>query len=101
VRAVLVEKDGTLAGRASEAIAATDLETVEVRCGDAGGPTLFRDVLPVDVLLLCGIFGNIEPASVKDLIDAIPSLVVPDGYVIRTRGGSGPDRRSEVRRWFG
>jgi hypothetical protein len=100
VRAVLVEKDRTLARRARETIDATALETVEARCGDAGDPTLFHDVLPVDVLLLCGIFGNIEHVAVQDMIAAIPSLVVSDGYVIWTRGGSDPDRRGEVRRWF-
>jgi hypothetical protein len=30
----------------------------------------------------------------------VPTLLVPGGHVIWTRGGSDPDRRPEVRRWF-
>jgi hypothetical protein len=54
----------------------------------------------VDVLMLCGIFGNIEHRAVKDIVDLIPRLVVLGGYVIWTRGGSEPDRRPELRQWF-
>ena len=98
--AVLIERERTLALRAREAAAAWGLRSVQVRCGDAGDPASFSDVLPVDVLLLCGIFGNIEHAAVKDLIEVIPMLVRPDGYVIWTRSGAEPDRRPAIRRWF-
>ena len=100
VAVVLVEREPTLALRATEAAAASGLTSVEVRRRDAGDPASFSDVLPVDVLLLCGIFGNIEHAAVKDLIEVIPTLVRPDGYVIWTRSGAEPDRRPEIRRWF-
>lgn len=52
------------------------------------------------MLLLCGIFGNIEHEHVKDVIDIVPYLLTPGGYVIWTRGGSDPDRRPQVRAWF-
>ena len=95
VTAVLVEKDPTLAHRARSAAAGGGLGSVRVRCKDAGDLASFADVLPVDVLMLCGIFGNIEHSSVKDVVDAIPWLVTPGGFVIWTRGRSEPDRRPE------
>ena len=70
------------------------------RCKDAGDVDAFRDILPVDVLMLCGVFGNIDHIRVKDVIDVVPGLVSPGGYVIWTRGGSDPDRRPQIRRWF-
>ncbi len=36
----------------------------------------------------------------KTVVDAVPALLVPGGFVIWTRGGSDPDHRPEVRRWF-
>lgn len=100
VRATMVEYDTLLAGRARDAAAAAGLSTLEVRQGDAGDPAVFDDVLPVDVLMLCGIFGNVEHATVRNTVAQAPCMLAPGGWVIWTRGGSDPDRRPEVRRWF-
>jgi len=100
ISALLIERDEELSRRATEAAASFGLSTVEIRCADAGDPASFSDVLPVDVLLLCGILGNIEHGRVKDVIDVVPHLLAKDGYVIWTRGASEPDRRPEVRSWF-
>lgn len=99
-RVVLVEVDPTLSARARRAAEAQNLCQVEVRCGDAGAVATFADVLPVDVLLPCGIFGNIDHSAVKRIVESVPSLVRAGGYVIWTRGGSDPDRRPEIRDWF-
>ncbi|MCA1709701.1 MAG: class I SAM-dependent methyltransferase [Actinobacteria bacterium] len=98
--ALLVENDETLARRARESALAAGLEALEVRCADAGDPASFEQVLPADILLLCGIFGNIEHNSVKEVIDILPRLLAAGGHVIWTRGGSEPDRRPEIRGWF-
>jgi hypothetical protein len=100
VSALLIEKDEALARRATEAAASTGLATVEVRCADAGDPNSFDDVLPVDVLLLCGIFGNVEYGRVKAIVEVVPQLLPEGGCVIWTRGASEPDRRPELRSWF-
>lgn len=98
--AVLVERDPALADRAVSAAARAGLTGVEVRCGDASDPTALAATLPVDVLLLCGIFGNIEHAAVRRVVDVVPTLVAPGGAVLWTRGGSEPDRRDDIRGWF-
>jgi hypothetical protein len=101
VDAVLVELDEGLATRAADAAEAAGLERVVVRQRDAGDPASFCDVVPVDVLMLCGVFGNVDHATVADIVRAVPAMVFPGGYVIWTRGGGRPvDRRPEVRRWF-
>lgn len=99
VRAVLVELDARLAGAAREG--AAGLKGVEVRQADAGELTSCVDVLPVDLLLLCGIFGNVPTAHVRSTIDAVPAMLAPDGMVIWTRGWfRSEDLRPQVRQWF-
>jgi hypothetical protein len=101
VAAVLVENDEVLAQRARAAANATKLGNVEVRSADAGIVSVFSDVLPVDVLMLCGVFGNIERAAVRHVVEQVPAMVDQGGFVIWTRGGHGQDDpRPEVRRWF-
>lgn len=100
VTAILIESDPTLALRARQAAADAGLNSVQVRCRDAGALASFSDVVPVDVLMLCGVLGNIEHSAVKAVVDAIPWLVSFGGFVIWTRGGSEPDRRPEIRGWF-
>lgn len=100
VRAVLVESDDGLDERARAAGLDARIGTLEVRTGDAGRVGTYVDVVPVDVLLLCGVLGNVAHASVHDVVRRVPELVVSGGYVIWTRGGSEPDRRAEVRRLF-
>ncbi len=98
VRAVLVELDAELARRALERAAGSPW--VEVRCADAADVATFSDVLPVDVLMMCGIFGNVDPLAVGGIIDRAAGLLRPGGTVIWTRGGGEPDRRPEVRSAF-
>ena len=96
---LLVELDPRLAEDARRR--AAGLVGVSVRQADAGDPATFADVLPVDLLLLCGIFGNISEADIRATIDAVPSMLAPDGTVIWTRGRyEGNDLRPVIRRWF-
>ena len=97
--AVLIELDPRLAEDARRR--AAGLRGVSVRQADAGDPAAFADVLPVDLLLLCGIFGNISEADIRATVDAVPSMLAPAGTVIWTRGRyEGNDLRPVIRRWF-
>jgi hypothetical protein len=101
VAAVLVEGDEVLAERARAAAQVAGLPDLEVRRADAGDVRSFRDVLPVDVLMLCGIFGNIDRPMVRHVVSQVPAIVTSGGFVIWTRGAKGADDpRAEVRRWF-
>ena len=97
IRATLVERDPTLAAAAREAALDAGLHGLEVRDGDAGTPGPHFGELPVDVLVLCGVFGNIDDADLARTIDAVPTMLATAGRVVWTRGGSEPDRRPLVR----
>lgn len=100
-RVTLVELDPALfeAGRQRAADASVD---VTVIAGDAGLRQTWGDVPPVDLLLLCGIFGNISDGDIRATIDAVPALLNDNGTVIWTRGHRAReiDLRPQVRQWF-
>ena len=101
VAATLVELDPALAAAARARARELQLRGIEVLTGDAGDPATFASALPVDLLLLCGIFGNVVPEDVRRTIDAVPSMLAPGGVVVWTRGVvDGVDLRQEVRTWF-
>jgi hypothetical protein len=102
VRALLAELDPELSHRARTAAADLDLPGVDVRTANAGRSDTYADAAPAHVLLACGVFGNITAEDVRRTIAALPSLLVPGGIVIWTRGhgGDGPDPSVEVAACF-
>ncbi|MCM4085010.1 class I SAM-dependent methyltransferase [Paractinoplanes hotanensis] len=87
-RAVLVEWDPVLASRAR----ASAGEGVTVITGDAGTTTPYAAIAPAEVVLACGVFGNISYEDTRRTIAALPSLLAPGGTVIWTRAGDSPVR---------
>lgn len=100
VRAVLVESDPRNAGLARQAAAGHGLFRVEVRQADAGRVASFADVLPADVLLLSGIFGNISDRDIRGTVRAAPALCRAGATVIWTRHRRPPDLTPQIRAWF-
>jgi hypothetical protein len=100
VTAVLVEPDPRNAALARYRAAAAGLDQVRVRQADASRPETFADALPADVLLLCGIFGNISDTDIERTAAAAPALCAPGATVIWTRHRRPPDLTSRIRAWF-
>lgn len=101
VQGMLVEADPVLAGRAGEAIAAAGLEgQLSVLCGDAGTTDTYAVAVPVDVLLLCGIFGNISDDDVDYTVRNASRLCEEDATVVWTRHPTPPDLTVWIRQWF-
>ena len=97
---LLVELDPTLARGAAENAAGLGLEAVLVAEADAGETAVFADVLPVDLLVLCGIFGNVSEDDIRATLAAVPAMVAPGGFVLWTRGAFAEgDLRPSVRQW--
>lgn len=90
VSACLVELDPELADAARSAAEDAGVD-LEVRTADAGVVATFEDRLPVDVLLLCGIFGNVADVDVVRTVAAARLMVATGGAVIWTRGNRVPD----------
>jgi hypothetical protein len=96
----LVELDPVLAAAATERAAAAGVE-VTVLVGDAGNSATWEHVLPVDLLTLCGIFGNVSDDDIRTCINATLGMLSPSGTVVWTRGAdSDVDLRPVVRQWF-
>jgi hypothetical protein len=100
VTAVLVEASLENAAAARQRAAAAELSQVEVRQGDASRPASFADALPADVLLLCGIFGNISDAEIERTARAAPALCRAGATVLWTRHRRPPDLTPRIRAWF-
>jgi hypothetical protein len=100
VSAVLVEYDPRNAALAREGVEQAGLSQVEVRRADAARVTGYADALPADVLLLCGIFGNVSEDDIRRTAQAAPALCAPGATVIWTRHRRPPDLTPRIRDWF-
>lgn len=101
VRARLVELDAGIANVAKMAARAANLEQVEVVCGDAASTDSYGGVVPADIILACGIFGNISDDDIRRTVGYLPTLCAAKATVIWTRALA-PDRDvvSAIRGWF-
>ena len=100
VRVRLVELDPDLAERARAAAASAGLPQVEVVTGDAGSVDAYAGMVPADVVLVCGVFGNITDADIANTVAILPQLCNPSATVIWTRHRQVPDVTPAIRRWF-
>jgi hypothetical protein len=100
VSAVLIEHGERNVAEARRRAEAAGLPEVTVRRADASRASQFADVLPADVLLLCGIFGNISAADIRRTVAAAPALCAAGATVIWTRHRRAPDLTPDVRAWF-
>jgi hypothetical protein len=100
VSAVLVEADRDNADVAREHAAGAGLAQVDVRHADASRVPSFADALPADVLMLCGIFGNVSEPDIERTIAAAAAFVTPDATVIWTRHRRPPDLTPRFRALF-
>jgi hypothetical protein len=99
VSALLVEYDARLVERARESARAYGSQ-IEVHQADASRSDAYADAVPADLVLLCGIFGNITDADVQATIQAAPQLCSAGAEVIWTRHRGEPDLTPAIRGWF-
>jgi hypothetical protein len=99
VHARLVELDRRNVAAAGEAARAEGL-AVEVVEGDAASLGVYEGAVPADIVLACGVFGNIGDADVERTVAHLPMLCAPGASVVWTRGPSGLDLRPAIRSWF-
>ena len=86
VRARLVELDPELAEDARRAAADAGLTGVEVVTGDAAETDHYRDLAPADLVLVCGLYGNISDADIENTVATCAALCATGGTVVWTRG---------------
>ncbi len=100
VTATLVELDPALAEEARSAVAASRLTGITVLCADAGDPATYANVPRADLVLLCGVLGNIDDTDVERTIGAVRSWCADGARVIWTRARRDPDLTPAIRSWF-
>jgi hypothetical protein len=96
----LVELDPRNVEVARRAIDDAGLGGLEVFEGDAGCSDSYTGAAPADVVLACGIFGNITDEEVHDTVRALPSLCAENAWVLWTRGPRDDDIVHTIEGWF-
>jgi hypothetical protein len=92
VRARLVELDPRNVAAASDAARAAGLDRVEVVAGDAGLARHYAGWAPADLVVACGVFGNLTDDDVRATVDACRWLCAEGGTVVWTLHRGEPDR---------
>lgn len=101
VSARLVELDPRNVAVARASAREAGLDNVEVVCGDAAMTDSYAGAVPVDIVMACGVFGNITEDDIRGTIELLPELCAAGATVIWTRyGGTERDVAQDVRRWF-
>jgi hypothetical protein len=83
--ALLVELDEHNTNDAQESVRLAGLTGVRVRRADASLTDNYADAVPADILLACGIFGNVSDDDVRHTISYLPSLSARGATVLWTR----------------
>nr|WP_202451629.1 class I SAM-dependent methyltransferase family protein [Streptomyces sp. SID4948] len=92
VTARLVELDPRNVAEAGRRAAALGLTGIEAVTGDAGLTDRYADAAPADLVLVCGLFGNITDADIERVTGYCARLCMSGGTLIWTRNRKRPDR---------
>ncbi|HUG98585.1 MAG TPA: methyltransferase domain-containing protein, partial [Gammaproteobacteria bacterium] len=98
--ALLVELDPVLRRRARRRIRDAGLAGIQVVARDAGLSSSYVDAAPADLVLACGVFGNVADEDVERTVRHMPRLCRQGATVIWTRHRRPPDLTVSIRRWF-
>jgi len=112
---VLAERDGRLPGPVEVTLLDTDrrnlaraerfcreagLTGVRLLDRDAGLSNSYLDAAPADLVLMCGVFGNLTDDDVHRLVGFLPALCRPAATLIWTRSRRAPDLTPAIRGWL-
>lgn len=100
VSARLVELDVQNVLIAQRAAASVGLQAVEVLAADASLTDSYEGAVPANVILACGVFGNISMADIDNTIEHLSELCAREATVIWTRHRHPPDLVPHIRATF-
>jgi hypothetical protein len=101
VTARLVELDPALAATARRSAADAGLTGVEVVTGDASLTGAYAGQVPADLVLACGVFGNISDSDIRRTVGCCAQLCATGGITLWTRKRTPPDLVPHICDWFG
>lgn len=104
VGALLLELDEDLAAAAATFAAEHDLRRVDVRRDDAGVTDSYRDAVPADLVMFCGVLGNLTDEDARSTVSVARELSAPGALVLWTRARTADRDTDEptdlLRSWF-
>ncbi len=100
VSARLVELDERNVALANGAARAAGLDAVEAVAADASLTDSYAGAVPADVVLVCGVFGNLSASDIDSTIEQLAQLCAPGATVIWTRHRRPPDLVPQIRETF-
>jgi len=86
-----------VARRAAEA---AGLDGVEAVAGDAASTDRYLGLVPTDLVLVCGVLGNVVPADIQRTLDHCTRPCRTGGTVVWTRHRKEPDMVPQVCSWL-
>jgi hypothetical protein len=99
VSARLLETDERLAASA-ESFAAEHRLAVDVRRADAGRTDSYAGAVPADLVMMCGVFGNVTDEDLHGTVRLLPRLCAEGATVVWTRGHFETDLAPTIAGWF-
>ncbi|MGN6574488.1 MAG: class I SAM-dependent methyltransferase [Nocardioides sp.] len=101
----LLETDEALAGKAEALARRHGLAGVDVVRADAGVTESYAGAVPADLVMLCGVFGNLTDDDARWTIETARHLCAPGAFVVWTRGrfrdqNGGAEPTDALRAWF-
>lgn len=100
VAARLVELDPRNVAVARRLASESGLSGIDIVAGDASTTSAYAGAVPADLILVCGLLGNLRFAEVRGALSHLPSLSSDGAVVIWTYHRLPPDRTPSVRQWF-
>lgn len=100
LRARLVELDERNFARLREKARTAGLDHFDLVRGDAADTRLYEGIVPADLVLVCGVFGNISDADIRHTIASLPQFCRNGAMVLWTRHRREPDLTPRIRNWF-
>ncbi len=101
INARLVELDERNGAIARASAMEAGLGSVEVVVGDAAMTDSYAGAVPADIVMACGVFGNIPDEDIRNTIEHLPMLCAEGATVMWTRGRRRDhDLTPTIRSWF-
>jgi hypothetical protein len=100
VHARLLELDETNVASARRWATAAECRDVDVVCAEASSTDAYVGAAPADLVLVCGVFGNVPPEDIRRTIRTLPQLCASNAWVIWTRHQGHLDLTPTIRSWF-
>lgn len=100
VQARLIEIDPRLLAEGRAEAERLGLRQVRFWEGDAAEATSYEGFVPAEVVMFCGVFGNLTDEDVRRVVLTMPELCAPHAFAVWTRHRQAPDLTVSIRGWF-